>query len=283
MPSIRRPSKVTVPATGRIIPETVFCVVVLPAPLAPSSATISPSRTSKLTPFSAAIAPYRTSMSATSSSGRPAPSGTSFIDVAVRRPGLRPGVDEVQFRLDLHVLRGVLRRRAEVGADDGGVLLDLLRGALGDLPAEVEHDDAVRHRHHQFHVVLDEQHGDVALLVDAADEFSQLALLHRIRTRGRLVQQDHPGVGAEPAGYRGPPLPAVRERAPQIVRPPLQPDVAQQGVALSGAVLLLAALPGHAEHGGDRPGPLPRLDADLDVLQRRERREEPDVLERAGD
>src|SRR4051794_6012523 len=154
MPSIRRPSNVTEPATGRIIPDTVFCVVVLPAPLAPSSATISPSRTSKVTPFRAAIAPYRTSTPATSSNGRAVPSGRSFIDVPLRGPGLGSGVDEAQFGLDVHVLRCVLGRRAEIGADDGGVLLDLLRGALSDLPAEVQHHDAVRHRHDQLHVVL---------------------------------------------------------------------------------------------------------------------------------
>ena len=43
MPSMRSPSKVIEPATGRSMPDTVFCVVVLPAPFAPSSATISPS------------------------------------------------------------------------------------------------------------------------------------------------------------------------------------------------------------------------------------------------
>src|SRR3954452_9234264 len=126
MPSIRRPSKVTVPATGRIIPETVFCVVVLPAPLAPRRATISPSLTSKLIPLRAAIAPYRTSMPATSSSGRAASLCRSAIDVPLHRSRLAAGVDEVQFRLDLDVLDRVLGRGAEIGADDGRIPLDLL-------------------------------------------------------------------------------------------------------------------------------------------------------------
>ena len=39
------------------MPETVFWVVVLPAPLAPSSATISPSSTWKQTPLRARMAP----------------------------------------------------------------------------------------------------------------------------------------------------------------------------------------------------------------------------------
>ena len=37
------------------------------------------------------------------------------------------------------------------------------RRALGDLAAEVEHDDAVGDRHHELHVVLDQQDADVAL------------------------------------------------------------------------------------------------------------------------
>ena len=54
---MRSPSKRISPSAGRIIPETVFWVVVLPAPLAPSSATTSPSSTWKLMPLSARIAP----------------------------------------------------------------------------------------------------------------------------------------------------------------------------------------------------------------------------------
>ncbi len=54
---MRLPSKVIDPEIGRIMPDTVFCVVVFPAPFAPSNATISPSSTLKLMPFSAAIAP----------------------------------------------------------------------------------------------------------------------------------------------------------------------------------------------------------------------------------
>ena len=57
MPSMRLPLRVIDPVTGRIMPDTVFCVVVLPAPLAPSRATISPSSTRKLMPFRAAMAP----------------------------------------------------------------------------------------------------------------------------------------------------------------------------------------------------------------------------------
>ena len=45
------------PADGRSMPDMVFCVVVFPAPFAPSSATISPSPTWNEMPLIARIAP----------------------------------------------------------------------------------------------------------------------------------------------------------------------------------------------------------------------------------
>ena len=51
------PSKVTLPPTTLRKPEMVRMVVVLPAPLAPTSVTISPSLTVKEIPFNASIFP----------------------------------------------------------------------------------------------------------------------------------------------------------------------------------------------------------------------------------
>ena len=51
------PSKTIRPADSGRSPEIVFRVVVLPAPLAPIRATISPSSTASVTSFSAAILP----------------------------------------------------------------------------------------------------------------------------------------------------------------------------------------------------------------------------------
>ena len=57
MPSMRLPSKVmlplvTSPRSVRSTPDTALSVVVLPAPLAPSSVVIEPDLTSSETPFS---------------------------------------------------------------------------------------------------------------------------------------------------------------------------------------------------------------------------------------
>ena len=63
--------------------------------------------------------------------------------------------------------------------------------ALGDAPAEVEHDDAVAHGHHEVHVVLDEQHRHVT--AQAADALAELAHVVAAEPAGRLVEQDEPG------------------------------------------------------------------------------------------
>ena len=94
----------------------------------------------------------------------------------------------------------VLGRRAEVGRDHGRVALDFLRRALGDLLAEVQHHDAVRDRHDELHVVLDQQHADVALDIDPLDQFRKLALLDRVGAGCRLVQQQDAGIRAKCAG-----------------------------------------------------------------------------------
>ena len=55
--SIRWPSKLTVPRSGRTEPMIVLSVVVLPAPFDPISVTISPRPTASDTPLSARMFP----------------------------------------------------------------------------------------------------------------------------------------------------------------------------------------------------------------------------------
>src|ERR1700752_625476 len=94
-------------------------VVVLPAPLAPSSTTTSASSTYRSTPRSTWIGPYAASRPRTSS---------------IRVTGSRS------------------RRGApEIRLDDSLIVLHLGGRALGDLATEVEHDDPVGDPHHQLH------------------------------------------------------------------------------------------------------------------------------------
>src|SRR5262245_35328912 len=108
-------------------------VVVLPAPLAPMSATTSPSSTCRLMPCRAWMRPYSRVRSSISSS---------------------------------------IGRHSQVRGDDGWVVPYLGGQALGDLLAELQHHDPVGYPHDQPHVVLDQQHRDPGI-TDLADELEQ--------------------------------------------------------------------------------------------------------------
>src|SRR6476620_5445520 len=98
-----------------------------------------------------------------------------------------------------------IRGHSEIGLDDASVLLDLAWQPFGDLLSEVEYRDAVAHVHHQAHVVLDE-HDREAAVADLADELDEQALLGRVETGGRFVEQEHLGLGGESACDLEPPL-----------------------------------------------------------------------------
>src|SRR5438552_9464831 len=104
MPRSDSPSSRISPARGARRPETVFSVVVFPAPLLPRRATISPAATLREIPLTALISPYVTSRSRTSSM-RPAP---------------------------------------QVGLDHARVTPHVGRGALGDLLAVVQRSEERR-------------------------------------------------------------------------------------------------------------------------------------------
>ena len=86
---------------------------------------------------------------------------------------------------------------AQVGFDDLGIVADLIRGALGDDTAEIQHRDALADAHDQAHVMLDQQHSDVELIADAADGLGQLSGFRGVHTRGRLIQQQQLGAGGQ--------------------------------------------------------------------------------------
>ena len=86
--------------------------------------------------------------------------------------------------------RGIMPRVPEVGADHVGIALHLGRRALGDLAAEVERDDLVGHAHHQVHVVLDQQHRQLAARSRMRRSRShQRVDLLVVQPAGRLVEQ----------------------------------------------------------------------------------------------
>ena len=109
------PLKVTVPAVGRTRPQMPLSKVDLPAPLVPSSATISPSRTSKSTPKRICTWPY--AMSTLRHDNRePSPSAAadvrSIVSSLVRRRARVAGLTATPSR-DRARCRRCHRRRAQ--------------------------------------------------------------------------------------------------------------------------------------------------------------------------
>src|SRR5215475_3815672 len=82
------------------MPMIDFSVVVLPAPLRPSSVTTSPARTSKVTPWSTWDSPYQACSPLTVSRG--AASGLRMADPEIGFAHLRVGRDRVVVTLGEH-------------------------------------------------------------------------------------------------------------------------------------------------------------------------------------
>src|SRR5579859_3967962 len=112
------------PWRGRTSPATVLTSVDLPAPLAPTRVTISPGCTRSDTPLSAWTWPYET------------------------------------WRSSISSMCGLL---SQIGFNDGRVTADHGRWAFGDLLAVIKDGNLLAHRHHQLHMMLDQQDRDTLL------------------------------------------------------------------------------------------------------------------------
>src|SRR5574337_650500 len=117
--SSRTPLNAIAPAAGRTSPDMARTRVLLPAPFAPSSVTMAPFGTSRVTPLRARIAPYATSSSL--------------------------------------ILRLIVRT-TQVRGDDFRMAPHVLGRALRDLAATTHHLEVFAERHHQPHVVVHQQH-----------------------------------------------------------------------------------------------------------------------------
>src|SRR5262245_40878358 len=237
-----RPSNV-IPPSVRTVPDTARSVVVFPAPFAPRRATTSPSSTVTVTPCSARTGPYRAETSRSSRS--------------------------VAIAAVVAVVLGA-RLAAEVGLDDVRVGPHLGRRALGDLAAEVEHVHAVRDRHHEVHVVLDEEDREVVLLADPSDQAGELPDLLVVQAAGRLVEEQQPRLGDERPRELDPLLRPERQARDRESRDVAEPEFLERRRRL-GANLLLAA------------DARARVRTDEHVLEHRHAAEQLDVLERARD
>ncbi len=170
---------------------------------------------------------------------------------------------------------------AQVGLDHFFVLLHVVRRALGDLLAVVEHGDAVAQAHDELDVVLDQQDGAV-VVADTVDQLAQHHLLGGVHAGGRLVERDQLRVGGERAGDLQAPLVAVGQCARLVVGVAPDAHVFQQLLRAPGDGRLFALEARRAENRAKQA----RMGADVPahhhVLERRHFREQADVLEGAG-
>src|SRR5664279_2915526 len=69
-----------------------------------------------------------------------------------------------------------LMRGAEIGFDHVRVVSDLVRRAVADLLAVIEHHHPVADVHHHAHVVFDQHHGGPELVIHVQDEAAHVLL-----------------------------------------------------------------------------------------------------------
>ena len=174
------------------------------------------------------------------------------------------------------------RHLSRVGAHDVLVGLHLGRRAVGDLPAEVEGDDLVGDAHHHVHVVLDEQHRQVELRADPAQQLHQRLDFLVVQAAGGLVEQKQLRLGSPKPG-RARPAFACRTADPsRRVATGSSSSSVEQPVH-GAAQRLLAPTARQAKRVGDVAPAGPRMAAEQDVVANAHGPEQGQVLERAAD
>ncbi len=201
---------------------------VLPAPLAPTMATIAPSAISSETSSSACASPWNTSRfstrSITQTSTRRCPgrsaarprfptSGRKNRPRCVAEPGPSHPVAVPDQRsttraraLALHRIRDTVpiarpsqSLGPEIGFDHRRIAHHGCGRALGDGPAVVQHQYAGGKRHHRAHDVLDQEDREAGLAIELDQDLDHAVGLRRPQSRHHLVEQKELGVGRERA------------------------------------------------------------------------------------
>src|SRR5690349_3739035 len=134
----------------------------------------------------------------------------------------------------------------QISSDNGRILPDLRRRALGYLAAEFQYHDAFGDVHDKSHVVLDQQYG-VPVVANLVDQLDEGDLLAGVETRGRFVQAQQLRFGGERAGDLETSLVAVRQVLGFLVAAVGDSDELQQRRRPLDRVALLAAMSWTAE------------------------------------
>src|SRR5581483_737111 len=164
---ISLPSNAIAPERLAMMPMIDLSVVVLPAPLRPSSVTTSPSRTSRSTPCSTWDSPYH---------------------------ACRLRTDSVVFAAVAAGVAGAASTMigSEIGFFHALVFRQFGIAALGEHPAPRQHGDDVRKRSDDAQIMLDHQDG--VALRDALDQRRNAIDVLVSHAGGRFVEQHHFGI-----------------------------------------------------------------------------------------
>ena len=189
------------------------------------------------------------------------------------------GVDVVELEQ-----RHQLALLSEVGLDHAVVRPDLVRLALGDLLAVVEHPDVLGHAHDDLHVVLDQEDRQVLLLAELVHELGEPLGLLRVHAGRGLVEQQQLRVGRERPRDLHAALVAVGQvrrasaRAGRSSAPRTRASRAPSRATSTSSRRTL----GVRRIEPNRPGAAcARAEPTITFSRRRHRREQADVLERA--
>ena len=172
---------------------------------------------------------------------------------------------------------------AEIGGDHGRVVLHLGRRAVGNLAAAIEHDDVVGNIHHHAHVVLDQHHGDAALLVHVEHVARHVFFLVLVHAAHGLVEQQDLGLQRQRAAELHALAQAVGQRRRRLLAQVLQLQELDDLLARRAVADLLALRQAPVQHAAQHARAHAHVAAEHEVVEHGQAAEQRDVLERARD
>src|SRR5690242_21560182 len=89
---------------------------------------------------------------------------------------------------------------SQVRLDHHRIAPNLVRWAVGNLAAVVQHHDTVGYVHHYAHIMLDQRDGGAEVVVHVEDEAAHVLLLLDVHAGHRLVQEHQIGFSGQRAG-----------------------------------------------------------------------------------
>mgnify|MGYP000709525261 CR=1 FL=1 len=128
-------------------------------------------------------------------------------------------------------------------------LLRCVRVALGDELAVFQHPDVLAHAHDHFHVVLDEQDGQVEFVADMPDETHELGAFLRVHPRRGFVEEQEIRAGRQRAGDFKAPLRPVGQARRFFIYVGIEREAVDEALRLFADFLFLAPGVGQAEDG----------------------------------